>query len=74
MDLDCYPYTASSTMLLKSFVKRADKVLVTWSDNYPDVSGEDLNELANNFGLNIDDTIDKLYPAGAIYFQMGMMI
>ena len=71
LDLDCYPYTASSTMLLKSFVKRADKVLVTWSDNYPDVSGQDLNELANNFGLNIDDTIDKLYPAGAIYFQMG---
>jgi N-acyl-D-amino-acid deacylase len=58
-------------MLLKSFVKRADKVLVTWSDNYPDVSGQDLNDLANNFGLSIDDTIDKLYPAGAIYFQMG---
>ena len=71
LDLDCYPYTASSTMLLKSFVKRADKVLVTWSDNYPDVSGQDLNDLANNFGLSIDDTIDKLYPAGAIYFQMG---
>jgi N-acyl-D-amino-acid deacylase len=71
LDLDCYPYTASSTMLLKSFVKRADKVLVTWSDNHPDVSGQDLNELAKNFGLNIDDTIDKLYPAGAIYFQMG---
>jgi N-acyl-D-aspartate/D-glutamate deacylase len=39
LDLDCYPYTASSTMLLKDFVKRADKVLVTWSDQYPDISG-----------------------------------
>ena len=70
LDLDCYPYTASSTMLLKSFVKRADKVLVTWSDNYPDISGEDLNDLSEKFGLSIDKTIDKLYPAGAIYFQM----
>ena len=70
LDLDCYPYTASSTMLLKDFVKRADKVLVTWSDNYPDVSGQDLNDLAIKFGCNIDDAIDKLYPAGAIYFQM----
>ena len=57
-------------MLLKSFVKRADKVLVTWSDNYPDVSGQDLKDLAKEFGLTIDDAIDKLYPAGAIYFQM----
>ncbi len=70
LDLDCYPYTASSTMLLKSFVKRADKVLVTWSDNYPDISGQDLKDLAEEFGLSIDDSIDKLYPAGAIYFQM----
>ena len=70
LDLDCYPYTASSTMLLKSFVKRADKVLVTWSDNYPDISGEDLNDLSEKFGLSIDETIDKFYPAGAIYFQM----
>ena len=70
LDLDCYPYTASSTMLLKSFVKRADRVLVTWSDNYPDVSGQDLNDLSKKFGLSIDETIDKLYPAGAIYFQM----
>jgi N-acyl-D-amino-acid deacylase len=71
LDLDCYPYTASSTMLLKDFVKRADKVLVTWSDNFPDVSGQDLNDLAKQFGCNIDEAIDKLYPAGAIYFQMG---
>ena len=70
LDLDCYPYTASSTMLLKSFVKRADRVLVTWSDNYPDVSGQDLNDLSKKFELSIDETIDKLYPAGAIYFQM----
>ena len=70
LDLDCYPYTASSTMLLKSFVKRADKVLVTWSDNYPDISGQDLNDLAQQFDISIDETIDKLYPAGAIYFQM----
>mgnify|MGYP003336111966 CR=1 FL=1 len=37
LDLDCYPYTASSTMLLKDFVARADKVLVTWSDKYKDL-------------------------------------
>ena len=70
LDLDCYPYTASSTMLLKHFVERADKVLVTWSDKVQDLKVNDINKIAKEFNCTIDELVDKLYPAGAIYFQM----
>ena len=70
LDLDCYPYTASSTMLLKDFIARADKVLVTWSDKVKDLKVNDINNIAEEFDCSVDDVVDKLYPAGAIYFQM----
>ena len=70
LDLDCYPYTASSTMLLKHFVDRADKVLVTWSDKVEDLKVNDINTIAKEFNCTTDDLVDKLFPAGAIYFQM----
>ena len=70
LDLDCYPYTASSTMLLKHFVERADKVLVTWSDKVEDLEVSDIYELAKKFKCTIDELVEKIYPAGAIYFQM----
>ena len=70
LDLDCYPYTASSTMLLKDFIARADKVLVTWSDKFKDLKVNDINNIAEEFDCSVDDVVDKLYPAGAIYFQM----
>ena len=70
LDLDCYPYTASSTMLLKDFVVRADKVLVTWSDKYKDLKVNNINNLSKKFNCSVNEVVDKLYPAGAIYFQM----
>ena len=57
-------------MLLKHFVERADKVLVTWSDKVKDLKVNDINKIAKEFNCTIDELVDKLYPAGAIYFQM----
>ena len=71
LDLDCYPYTASSTMLLKDFVARADKVLVTWSDKFKNLKINDINKLCKDYNCSVEDLVDKLYPAGAIYFQMS---
>ncbi len=70
LDLDCYPYTASSTMLLKHFVARADKVLVTWSEKDKNLKLSNINELKLKYNCSVEELVDKIYPAGAIYFQM----
>lgn len=70
VDLDVYPYTASSTVLLPDFVARSERVTITWSKSVADCSGRDLADLAAEWGLSIGDAIDRLNPAGAIYHQM----
>ncbi|MEM7404852.1 MAG: D-aminoacylase [Pseudomonadota bacterium] len=70
VDLDVYPYVASSTVLLPHFVRRAESVMVTWSKSHPEENGNDLEEIRARWGLSLDETIDRLQPAGAIYFQL----
>jgi N-acyl-D-amino-acid deacylase len=67
---DVYPYVAGSTILRKDMLWRCDKVLIAWSDSVADVSGRDLNELAREWGVTVDQACDRLQPAGAIYFMM----
>jgi N-acyl-D-amino-acid deacylase len=68
--LDCYPYTASSTVLRKDAAAQAQRVLIAWSKARPDAAGRYLDELAAADGLTVDATVDALQPAGAIYFSM----
>lgn len=68
---DCYPYSASSTMLLSSRVKQSSDVLVTWSQVEPGVAGRSLRELARERGQPEEDVARALQPAGAIYFAMS---
>jgi len=68
--LDCYPYCASSTILSFSRVGIASKVLVTWSKPHPEFSGKDLSEISREMNLSVEKTVEKLLPAGAIYFSM----
>jgi N-acyl-D-amino-acid deacylase len=68
--LDCYPYCASSTILSWSRVGIASKVLVTWSKTHPEFSGMDLNDIARTMNLSEEKAVEKLLPAGAIYFSM----
>lgn len=70
LDLDVYPYTASSTVLLKSFINKSERVLITWCTPHPEMAGRDLHDIAAGWSASIDETIDRLNPAGAIYFQM----
>ena len=69
--LDCYPYCASSTILSVSRVKVASRTLVTWSRPHPEFSGLDLQKISESMGLGIAETVEKLLPAGAIYFSMN---
>ena len=68
--LDCYPYCASSTILSASRVAVASKVLVTWSKPHPEYSGMELGEVVRAMGVAQDEAIERLLPAGAIYFSM----
>ena len=70
VSLDCYPYCASSTILSVSRVAVASRVLVTWSKPHPEFSGLELAEVARRMGLSIEHTVERLLPAGAIYFSM----
>lgn len=68
--LDCYPYVASSTELDIVRVTKASRTVVAWSKSHPDQAGKDLNDIAKELSLSIEDTVKALLPAGAIYFNM----
>jgi N-acyl-D-amino-acid deacylase len=69
--LDCYPYAASSTILTRKLAADATRVIVTWSVALPQYAGWDLSRIAQAMGCGQDEAIDKLLPAGAIYFRMS---
>ncbi len=72
LELDVYPYIASSTVLIPRFLERdPDRVLVTWSETHPEMSGRDLSEIAAEWALPEAEAAKRLAPAGAIYFQMA---
>lgn len=68
--LDAYPYVASSTVLARSMIARARRVIVTWSAARPEVAGRDLADIAREMGLSDEEAVDRLLPAGAVYFVM----
>ena len=68
--LDAYPYIASSTVLSAGQAGRASKVMVTWSKRAPEQAGRDLSAIAADWGVGIDEAVERLQPAGAIYWTM----
>ena len=50
---DVYPYIAGSTILRTDMLERADKVLITWSDKVPGMSGRDLKDIAQEMGCSM---------------------
>lgn len=69
--LDCYPYTAASTMLKPDRVRESEEVLVTWSKADPAAAGQSLFALARRQGVEVEQMIERLQPAGAVYFAMS---
>lgn len=70
VSFDVYPYTAGSTILRAEMIRRADKVIVAWSDPVPEAAGRDLAELAREWGIEPTAAAERLLPGGAIYFMM----
>jgi N-acyl-D-amino-acid deacylase len=69
--VDCYPYAASSTMLLPQRVAQSKDILITWSKTLPNSAGQYLSKLAEKNGLSPVAMAEALMPAGAIYFAMS---
>src|SRR3546814_13786348 len=42
LDLDVYPYTASSTVLLERIVRESRRVTVSWSNSHPEPAGREI--------------------------------
>lgn len=68
--LDCYPYAAGSTVLSYSRAVTSARVIVTWSKTLPEYAGQDLDKIAAKMGVSEEEAIERLLPAGAIYFRM----
>ncbi len=67
--LDVYPYAAGSTLLDPTYVDERIRVMVTWSQNYPEFIGRDLSDISAELGCSQKEAAAKLVPAGAIYFS-----
>ncbi|MGE0801546.1 MAG: amidohydrolase family protein [Lautropia sp.] len=68
--LDCYPYAASSTILLPDRAALARRVTVTWSRALPEYGGMDLDTIAERMNTDRDEAIRRLQPAGAVYHSL----
>src|SRR3954453_22462476 len=68
--LDAYPYIASSTVLRTERLDEAQKVLITWSKSAPEQAGRELGDIARDWGVGILEAVERLQPAGAIYWMM----
>lgn len=68
--LDCYPYTAGSTVLSADRAATSSRVIVTWSKGLPQHAGRDLADIARELDVSEEEAVRQLSPAGAIYFRM----
>jgi len=68
--LDCHPYPATSTMLRLDRVRLAQRTMITWSKGHPAATGRDFADVMAELGLDDTATLQRLSPAGAIYFLM----
>ena len=71
VSLDVYPYAMSSTVLLPDRLADSKRVLITWSEPYPEAAGRDLSDIASEHGVSEEEMAVRLLPAGAIYFAMA---
>jgi len=70
LGLDAYPYVAGSTVLDVDRMMGASRTIVTWSVPHPEYAGRDLTDIATEMDCDVNEAVEKLIPAGAIYFLM----
>ena len=68
--LDCYPYTAGSTMIRTDRGMLDGRVLIASSQPHPECAGRDLDDIAAGWGVSKEEAARRLQPGSAIYFLM----
>lgn len=68
--LDCYPYTAGSTMIRTDRGMLDNRVLIASSVPHPECAGRDLDDIAKEWALSKEEAARRLQPGSAIYFMM----
>ncbi|MGZ5238914.1 MAG: N-acyl-D-amino-acid deacylase family protein [Caldimonas sp.] len=68
--LDCYPYTAGSTMIRTDRGMLEGRVLIASSQPHPECAGRDLADIAREWGVDKNEAARRLQPGSAIYFLM----
>jgi len=68
--IDTYPYTAGSSVLDPVSVHHSRKVLIAWSLPHPELNGQTLERISADWDCAQAEAIDRLQPAGAVYFHM----
>ncbi|MCB2043254.1 MAG: amidohydrolase family protein, partial [Rhodoferax sp.] len=68
--LDCYPYTAGSTMIRTDRGMLDGRVLIASSEPHPECAGRDLADIAREWGIDKAAAAQRLQPGSAIYFMM----
>ncbi|MGA2551557.1 MAG: D-aminoacylase [Burkholderiaceae bacterium] len=70
VSLDCYPYTAGSTMIRTDRGMLDGRVLIASSVPHPECAGRNLDDIAKEWGVPEDEAARRLQPGSAIYFLM----
>ncbi len=68
--LDAYPYAAGSTVLEADRLDDDTRIMVTWSRPHPELSGQDLADIAVRWRCSTREAARRLHPAGGIFFRM----
>lgn len=68
--LDCYPYTAGSTVIRPDLADGEVEILINWSTPHPEMAGRTLKSIAEEWGMTEANAAEQLMPGGASYFQM----
>jgi N-acyl-D-amino-acid deacylase len=68
--LDCYPYTAGSTVIRPDLADGEVEILINWSTPHPEAAGRTLKTIADEWGMTEASAAEQLMPGGASYFQM----
>jgi N-acyl-D-amino-acid deacylase len=68
---DCYPYAAGSSTLDLRQVDPRVPIMITWSTPHPEVVGQNLEAIAQGWGLSQIEAARRLQPGGAIYHSIS---
>jgi N-acyl-D-amino-acid deacylase len=68
---DCYPYAAGSSTLDLRQVDERVKITITWSTPHPEIGGQLLASIAEQWGVSQLEAARRLQPAGAIYHSIS---